>query len=151
MERDARGTVVVLPGEGSTVRASVIDDLRQTRTAVVDVDLAAGDPGPLSVRTCAAIGAARPVPPLVIVAFGDGASLVPAVALAQRAAHRAVAAYVLVDPASDPSAQDWPDAPVVVVAPEGGDALRRAGLRGWESCSATVPAVIAAQVRAQLG
>lgn len=140
-------TVVVLPSDRSPVRAAVVDELRSTGTTVLDVDIPGPGASPWSVRTCAAIAAARPKAPLLVVALADGAGLVPAVALAQRTAHRAIAGYVLVEPDGDPSAPDWPDAPVLVIAAAGSEALRRAALRGWEAAESTAPAVIASRIR----
>lgn len=126
-------TVVMLPSE-DTERTAVLEALRSQGATVidVDVDLTSADPAPLSVRVCAAIISAQPEPPLLIVAFADAAHLMPAVALAQRTAHRAVAGYVLIDPETDPSAPEWPDAPVLVVATDANSpGLNRARLRGW--------------------
>ena len=50
-------------------------------------------------RICAAITADAPNPPLTIVAFGSSATLLPAIALAQRSAHRQVREYLLIEPA----------------------------------------------------
>lgn len=143
-------TVVVLPSDRSPVRGALVDELRAAGTPVLDVDIPEPGTAPWSVRTCAAIAADRPSTPLLIVALADGSGLVPAVALAQRTAHRAIAGYVLVDPDADPTAPDWPDARVLVIAQAGSDALRRAGLRGWDVVEASAPAVIAARVRERL-
>jgi len=87
---------------------------------------------PLAARVCAEITRLAPTPPLVIVAVGDLATLLPAVALAQRAARRQVLAYVLIDPDYPPVSEGWPDARVYVLASPGVD-LRTAELRGWET------------------
>lgn len=87
---------------------------------------------PLAARMCAEITRLSPVPPLIIVAAGAYASLLPAVSLAQRAARRRVLAYVLVDPEYPEVSEGWPDARVHVLgSPE--FALRTAELRGWET------------------
>jgi hypothetical protein len=66
----------------------------------------------------------------VIVAYGSSCALLPAVALAQRTAHRRVSAYVLVDPHPPASTDTWPDAPVTVVT-EDAQTARVSTLRGW--------------------
>lgn len=87
----------------------------------------AGSP---SARLCAAIGALQPTPPLVVVAVGAAADHLPAVALSQRAAHRQVAEYLLVE-APIPAVSDaWPDAPVTV-ATDDTSVARQSVLRGW--------------------
>lgn len=130
-------SVVVLPSEQWPDRAAVIAALRATGLPVVDIDLPAAHAAPRSVRTCAALLQAEPATPMRVIAHGDGAELLPAVALAQRTAHRAVADYVLIAPDADPSAQDWPDAPVTVIASEGHPSLHRAQLRGWSAITAS--------------
>lgn len=151
------GSVVLLPQPGPAdqdtpdpdVRTDLLAALRAAGASVIDIDLPSADAAPLSVRTCAAILQAGPVSPMLVVAIGAGASLLPAVALAQRTAHRAVAGYVLVEPDSDPSAQDWPDAPVLVIGDDGGPALHRARLRGWDTLATQHPGEIAAAILAR--
>ena len=87
---------------------------------------------PLAARMCAEITRLSPVPPLIIVAAGTYASLLPAVSLAQRAARRRVLAYVLVDPEYPEVSEGWPDARVHVLGSPGFE-LRTAELRGWET------------------
>ena len=87
---------------------------------------------PLAARVCAEITRLTPTPPLVIVAVGDLAALLPAVALAQRAARRQVLAYVLIDPEFPAVSDAWPDARIYVLGSPGVD-LRTAELRGWET------------------
>lgn len=92
-------------------------------------------PGPesaLSARVCAAINALRPVAPLVIVADGERALLLPAVALSQRSSRRSIVGYVLHDPVLPPVTDSWPDAPVTVVTDDAeSDASVQGRLRGW--------------------
>lgn len=92
-------------------------------------------PGPdtaLSARMCAAITLLDPVPPLVIVAEGDLALMLPAIALSQRSVRRRVSEYVLIDPVLPPVTDGWPDAPVTVVTDDVGSvAARQGSLRGW--------------------
>jgi hypothetical protein len=73
-----------------------------------------------------------PAPPLTIVAAGEWARLLPAVALSQRSAHRRVAEYLLIDPVLPAVSDTWPDAPVTVATddPES-DASVQGRLRGW--------------------
>ena len=92
---------------------------------------AADDAIPLIARVCAEITRLSPTPPMVIVAEGESALLLPGVALAQRAARRPVLAYVLVDPVLPPVTEQWPDARVHVVGRAGFE-LRAAELRGWD-------------------
>jgi hypothetical protein len=103
-----------------------LDDLAVTRV------LAPAGEAPLAARVCAEITRLAPTPPLVIVAVGDLAALLPAVALAQRAARRQVMAYVLIDPDYPVVSEGWPDARVHVLGSAGVD-LRTAELRGWET------------------
>ena len=92
-------------------------------------------PGPesaFSARMCAAINLLDPPPPLVIVAEGDLALLLPAIALSQRSARRRVSEYVLIDAELPPVTDGWPDAPVTVVTDDSqGAAARQGSLRGW--------------------
>ena len=132
-------SIVVLPSHDWPERPTVLAGLRALGPVIVDVDLPAADAAPLSVRTCAAVRAADPPTPILVVAHGGGAALLPAVALAPRTAHRAIGGYALLEPDADPSAQDWPDAPVLVIAP--GD-WPRARLRGWELVVADGPSAV---------
>jgi hypothetical protein len=96
---------------------------------------AIGD-APLAARVCAEITRLAPSSPLLIVAVGAMAALLPSVALAQRAARRQVLGYVLVDPEYPAVSEGWPDARVHVLgSPE--FELRTADLRGWETGSVT--------------
>lgn len=126
-------TVIVLPGDIDPDRALWIDELRTAGEMVIDIDLPASDPAPISVRTCAAIHAAAPEPPLIVVVPPASVGIIQAVALAQRRAHRLIGGYVLIDPVDDPTGQDWPDAPVIALDPGHGVTENRARLRGWSS------------------
>jgi hypothetical protein len=88
--------------------------------------------GPLATRTCAAITRQAPEPPLVLVAFGTATLTLPAVALAQRSAHRRVLEYLLVEPALPPVGDSWPDAPVTIADRDDSVAARQGVLRGWD-------------------
>ena len=100
---------------------------------LADVEPAPGPPEALATRLCAAIGMLDPEPPLLIVADRDLALMLPAVALAQRSAHRRVVGYLLVEPELPAVTDTWPDAPVTIAAadPEGWLAVQ-ARLRGWD-------------------
>lgn len=91
-------------------------------------------PGPestMSARLCAAINAMNPEPPLVIVAEGALARLLPAIALSQRSSHRRVTEYVLIEPELPAVTDTWPDATVTLVSDD--DSLAMQGrLRGWD-------------------
>jgi hypothetical protein len=102
--------------------------------ALVVVPPASG--APLAARICAEITRLTPAPPLVIVAVGSMAALLPAVSLAQRAARRQVAAYVLVDPEYPAVSEGWPDSRVHVLGSAAFE-LRTAELRGWETGAVT--------------
>lgn len=104
----------------------------RTVLRLADVDPAAGPDEALAARMCAAIHALRPEPPLVIVADGELARLLPSVALSQRSSHRPVVGYVLVEPVLPPVTDGWPDAPVTVVTDDpASDASVQGRLRGW--------------------
>lgn len=111
--------------------------------SVIDIDLPIADPAPLSARVCAAIRDRDPLEPVLVIAPAASTAILPAVALAQRSAHRMVASYVLVDPDADPTGSDWPDAPVHILDTSG-DAADRARLRGWGHRSVTSASELAA-------
>ncbi len=74
--------------------------------------------------------------PLLPVLADAAGTLAPRLALSQRAAHRMIAGYVLLDsppPVADAEAPDWPDAPVVYLATSGAPpgAVDHARLRAW--------------------
>jgi hypothetical protein len=87
-------------------------------------------------RVAVALSVAGPAGPILLVLRGDTGALAPHLCLTQRAAHRQVAGYVLVDadcPPPGTEVSDWPDAPVAYVAspdaPQG--AAEHARRRGW--------------------
>lgn len=57
-----------------------------------------------------------PTGPVVWVAHGESARLLPGLAFAQRAAHRTIVGYVLVDANSPAPSLEWPDAPVTWIS-----------------------------------
>lgn len=99
-----------------------------------DTALVRPEPGStdLAVRTCAAITALEPSPPLVVVAEGAMARTLPSVARSQAAHHRRVIEYVLLDPELPPVSDAWPDARVTVVCGVDAEASLQARLRGWD-------------------
>lgn len=90
--------------------------------------------------------------PIVLVAHGDCARLLPALSLAQRSAHRLVTGYVILDPPATPAPSlEWPDAPVWWVATATApqpviDGALSARLRGFHVMTEVAPvtAVLAA-------
>ena len=103
---------------------------------------------PLIARVCAAITRLAPAPPLVIVAEGEWAELLPGIALAQRAARRAVRAYVLLDPVLPAVSEQWPDARVHALGRPGFD-LRTCELRGWDTHQVSDLTGIVSRIRAE--
>lgn len=107
-----------------------VDDV--TVLVLADIIPVDGPDAALAARLCAAINLLDPPAPLVVVADGARALLLPAVALSQRRMHRRVDGYVLIDPVLPAIAESWPDAPVTVVTDdERGDASVQGRLRGW--------------------
>lgn len=103
-----------------------------TVLSLADITPVPGPDAALSARVCAAITLLDPAPPLIIVAEGPLALMLPAVALSQRSVHRRVSEYVLVDPALPLVTDSWPDAPVTVVTDDAeSPAARQGSLRGW--------------------
>ena len=129
-------TVVVLPDIAWAARDVVLDGLPDA----VDVR------GTSATEVCGELVRTNPSPPLVVVAHGSSCALLPAVALAQRTAHRRVSAYVLVDPAPPASSDAWPDAPVTVVTDDP-QIVRLSTLRGWSVSTVDVVTVIQQVVR----
>lgn len=122
--------ILLLPGEGSPADGLADAFVAQhPDTAVVRPEPGSTD---LAVRTCAAITALAPSPPLVVVAAGAMARTLPAVARSQAAHHRRVIEYVLLDPELPPVSDAWPDARVTVVCGVDSEASLQARLRGWD-------------------
>ncbi|MBC6466863.1 hypothetical protein [Actinomadura alba] len=87
-------------------------------------------------RAALEIAAHRPAQPLVLVAHGAAGAVLPKLGAAQRAAHRTVGGYVLVDAEFPEPAElrgDWPDAPCGYLRTAEPYELeaRQARLRGW--------------------
>jgi hypothetical protein len=102
-----------------------------TVLVLADITPVDGPDSALPARLCASINLIDPAPPLAIVAHGDLALLLPAIALAQRSAHRRTAEYLLVDPVLPAATDAWPDAPVTVACDPTSDASIQGRLRGW--------------------
>jgi hypothetical protein len=124
---------------------ALLDDPRLAGVRLLAPEVPAGEPGD-DERTLRAhwvahlavsLATSGAAAPLLLVLAGSAGSLAPALGFAQKAARRAVAAYVLVDAATPPAESrggDWPDAPVWFVASPAADGLEanQARLRGWE-------------------
>jgi hypothetical protein len=115
----------------------VPDDLHRHLAGVTEavhvIDPAPGPDHALAARVCAGISRSEPSSPLVILAAGRGALLLPAVARAQHSAHRRVVAYLLLEPELPPVSDTWPDAPVAVVSDDEW-VTTQVRLRGWDLC-----------------
>ena len=86
------------------------------------------DPDPA--RTCQAIAKATTTKNLVVIATGGACNQLPAIALAQRAAGRAILGYQLLQPVLPPFTDSWPLAPITAHFPTGSTIPREVGLRG---------------------
>lgn len=126
----ADGTVIVLPSSDDR-SASLLDQFLLVSPAARVILLDGAATGSRSARTCLAIAELAPTTPIVVVTFGDAAGLLPHVAVAQRAAHRRIAEYVLVDPELPSVTDSWPDAPVIVLCEATSEASLHGRLRGW--------------------
>lgn len=113
------------------ITPQVVEGLAHLSDDVIVVEPVPGPDESLGPRICAAIRLLDPPAPLVIVAFGSGALHLPAVALAQRSAHKRVVGYLLIEPELPKVADVWPDAPVFVVSSDDWTSTQ-ARLRGWE-------------------
>lgn len=151
----AVANVVVLP-DGSWPSKDALDDVTGRGVPVFSpelADLPADLPPPLADSRRVALIAQWvkrnvPIGAVVWVAHGDTARLLPGLAFAQRAAHRTVVGYVLVDAVSPAPSLEWPDAPVTWIrtseaADEVGQGALSAELRGFRvSATADLAGVI---------
>lgn len=162
------GSLVLLhaPNTGSAAWGDLPETLRSYGLDVIAPDVAEGTGSRYVARASLIIAATAPATPLVLAAHGAAGPLLPAVALAQRAAHRAVGGYLFVDAdlprpahAHDhddghehvPSPPDWPDAPCAYLrthadrsaSPGHAQAVREARLRGWPVAEHEPPAAVA--------
>lgn len=124
-------SIVVLPDPVWADRDAIVAGVPDT----IDVQ------GATATEMCADLLRRDLEPPLVVVAHGAACAALPAVALAQRTAHRRVAGYVLIDPDAPSSSDTWPDAPVAVVTSDT-QIARMSTLRGWSVSDADVLDVI---------
>lgn len=127
------GTVVVLPAD-EPEHVSLRGRMLNGGFAAVAASAVDGPPEAIDARLCLDVNLLSPNPPLTFVAFGRSALSLPALALSQRAFHRRVAYYVLVDPMIPAVTDVWPDAPVSVYLGDGATAdhsRREAELRAW--------------------
>lgn len=85
---------------------------------------------------CSEISALDPVSPLLIVTNAQDASILPGIALAQRAAHRKIAGTVLIEPGKVAISESWPESPVFVTISDSAPDRVAAALRGWGLLSA---------------
>ena len=120
-------THILLP----PLEPQVVEGLAHLSDDVIVVEPVPGPDESLGARICASIRVLDPPAPLVIVAIGSGALHLPAVALAQRRAHKRVVGYLLIEPALPKVGDVWPDAPVFVVSSDDWTSTQ-ARLRGWE-------------------
>ncbi|MEU5875960.1 hypothetical protein [Spirillospora sp. NPDC047279] len=92
------GTLVLLhePFAAATAWGDLPEMLRSYGLDVVAPDVTDGGTRYVA-RASLIIAATAPATPLVLVAYGAAGPLLPAIALAQRAAHRKVGGYVFVD------------------------------------------------------
>lgn len=121
-------SVVVLVDQGESAEALRLVGLRYPSFTLIDASDGASS-------TCAAINEVAPASPVVIVAVGRAALTLPAVARSQRAMHRLVLEYVLLDPDLPPVSDTWPDARVTVACDVDSEASLQARLRGWDVLS----------------
>lgn len=129
------GSLVLLhaPRASAASWGDLPEMLRSYGLDVIAPDVPDGDGASYVARASLIIAATAPAVPLVLVAHGEAGPLLPALALAQRAAHRKVGGYVFVDavlprvrrehdhdhdhehdggdPAPAPVPSDWPEAP----------------------------------------
>ncbi|MFB4316623.1 hypothetical protein [Actinomadura sp. 21ATH] len=144
------GTLVLLhaPLARAASWGALPDTLRAAGLTTITPDVPDATGMAYVARASLEIASAAPAAPLALIAQGDAGPLLPALALAQRAAHRQIGAYVFLDAtlprpprAHDhageepavPVPPDWPEAPcgylTTGTAPT--QAVREARLRAW--------------------
>ncbi len=126
------GTIIILPGGAAEFRATLLREITDLGGFAFSIDIPPVSVAPMSVLICAQIHEHDPLGPLVVVAPASSVDFLPAVALAQRTAHRRVAAYYLIDPITDPTGPEWPDAPVHLIQLTVTTTSRLPELRGWQ-------------------
>lgn len=143
------GTVVLLhaPLDGAVAWADLPERLSSYGLAVIAPDLPDCEGMRYVAQAALAIAAAEPKPPLLLAGRGGAGPLLPALAMAQRAAHRPVGGYLFLDaelpvPAQGahahkdtvpPAPADWPDAPCgfLKISERYAEQAKVAALRGW--------------------
>ena len=125
------GSLVLLPSGQTLDRVTFVDRLVDGPWSFLDVDLSLSDRAPLPTRVCGYIQSRSPSEPMLVIAPAPSIHCLPAIALAQRTAHRLIAGYLLIDPADAPVGPDWPDARVDVIA-QAEEISRWIELRGWQ-------------------
>ncbi|CAB4713153.1 MAG: hypothetical protein F2675_06005 [Actinobacteria bacterium] len=130
------GTIIILPGGAEEFRSTLMSAIFDLGGIAFLIDIPAVSAAPMSVLICAQLHELDPLGPLVVLAPASSVDFLPAVALAQRAAHRRVAAYYLIDPHTDPTGPEWPDAPVYLIQLTGTTISRLPELRGWQEIRA---------------
>lgn len=83
-------------------------------------------------RACADINALDLGNRLVVAALGSAALVLPAVSRSQRAQHRHIVEYLLLDPQLPVVTDAWPEARVCVICEVSAEASLQARLRGWD-------------------
>ncbi|WP_199487208.1 hypothetical protein [Actinomadura spongiicola] len=158
------GTMILLHEPNATAAAwgDLPEMLRSYGLDVVAPDVPDATGPRYIARASLTITATDPAPPLALAAHGAAGPLLPGIALAQRAAHRPIAAYVFIDadlprlgrhpdPENDlPMPPDWPEAPCGYLrtptdrdtAPDHDQAIREARLRGWQVTEPEAPTTL---------
>ena len=126
------GTIIILPGGAAEFRATLLREITDLGGFAFSIHIPPVSIAPMSVLICAQIHELDPLGPLVVLAPTSSVDFLPAVALAQRTAHRRVAAYYLIDPLNDPTGPEWPDAPVHLIQLTSTTTSRLPDLRGWQ-------------------
>jgi hypothetical protein len=121
------GTVLLLPA-GDPEHAALRAALAAAVGGSLLIEPVAGPDSAYATRVCAALPQQGMREPAVVIAFGEQAGLLPAVARALRTRRVSVGEYVLVEPLPPPVTDTWPDAPVRVFADRPDPVL---ALRGW--------------------
>ncbi|MSO27075.1 MAG: hypothetical protein EXQ60_03305 [Candidatus Nanopelagicales bacterium] len=131
------GTIIILPGGAAEFRSTLMRAIANLGGFAFSIDIPPVSAAPMSVLICAQLHEHDPLGPLVVLAPASSVDFLPAVALAQRTAHRRVAAYYLIDPLTDPTGPEWPDAPVYVTQQNSEAASKLPELRGWQELKLT--------------
>ena len=125
----------MLPAQGTQLEGGQVPAALHAAGAI-PIEPVPGPDDAWDARVCAGIAYAQiaepsiGTQPLRIIAVGDAADALPAVARANRACQRRVAEYALVEPTLPATSDAWPDATVTVFADDP-SIITIAGLRGW--------------------